>query len=50
VFLPGDLAIRRQLAALGGPGDPAGAAALAQRWSPFRSLALAHLWTAYLGH
>ena len=50
VFLPGDLAARRQVAALGGPSEPAAVAGLAERWSPFRSTALAHLWAAYLGH
>ena len=49
VFLPGDLAARRQVTALGGPADPAGVAALAERWRPYRSTALAQLWAAYLG-
>lgn len=48
VFLPGDLAARRQVAALGGPGDPAGVAALAERWRPYRTTALGQLWAAYL--
>ena len=48
LFLPGDLAVRRQVAALGGPADPAGVAALAERWRPFRSTALVQLWAEYL--
>lgn len=48
VFLPGDLAVRRQVAALGGPADPVEVAALAERWRPFRSTALVQLWAEYL--
>ncbi|MFT4082426.1 MAG: Ada metal-binding domain-containing protein [Nocardioides sp.] len=39
VFLPGDLAIRRALAAGPGTPDPA-------RWRPWRSYALMHLWSS----
>ena len=41
VFLPGDLVLRR---ALGGVTADAATAA-AERWRPFRSLAVLHLWT-----
>jgi AraC family transcriptional regulator of adaptative response / DNA-3-methyladenine glycosylase II len=44
VFLPSDLGVRRALEALGQRGDPAGAAEMAQRWRPWRSYALQHLW------
>ena len=37
VFLPGDVGVRRALAALGGAADP-------DRWRPFRSYAVMHLW------
>ncbi|NED98833.1 AlkA N-terminal domain-containing protein [Phytoactinopolyspora halotolerans] len=46
VFLPTDLGVRHGLAALGLPGDPRAAAAHAQRWRPWRSYALMHVWTA----
>jgi AraC family transcriptional regulator of adaptative response / DNA-3-methyladenine glycosylase II len=42
VFLPTDLGVRRSLASLG--EDPARAAELAERWRPWRSYALMHLW------
>lgn len=45
VFLPTDLGVRRALEAHGLPGDPKSAAALAERWRPWRSYALLHLWT-----
>ena len=47
-FLPGDLGVRRALERLDVPASPRAAAALAARWAPHRSLALAHLWAAYL--
>jgi AraC family transcriptional regulator of adaptative response / DNA-3-methyladenine glycosylase II len=47
-FMPTDLAVRRALEAHGLAGDPGSAAARAARWSPYRSLALLHLWFAYL--
>ena len=37
VFLEGDVGVRRALAALGGNADP-------DRWRPFRSYAIVHLW------
>jgi AraC family transcriptional regulator of adaptative response / DNA-3-methyladenine glycosylase II len=39
VFLPGDVGVRRGLAALGGNADP-------DRWRPWRSYAVMHLWHA----
>lgn len=44
VWLPTDLAVRRVVAALGGPADAAGVAALGEAWRPWRSYALAHVW------
>jgi AraC family transcriptional regulator, regulatory protein of adaptative response / DNA-3-methyladenine glycosylase II len=44
-FLPTDLGVRRALERRGLPGDPRAAAALAERWRPWRSYALLHLWT-----
>ena len=44
VFMPSDLGVRHALEALGLPADPAGAARLAERWRPWRSYALHHLW------
>ena len=44
VFLESDLGVRYALRRLGQPDDPKGAAALAQRWRPWRSYALQHLW------
>lgn len=44
VFLPGDLGVRRALERLGHPGDPRSTEALAERWRPWRSYAVQHLW------
>jgi AraC family transcriptional regulator of adaptative response / DNA-3-methyladenine glycosylase II len=44
VFLPTDVGVRHALARLG--LDPAHAAAVAERWRPWRSYALMHLWTS----
>jgi len=44
VFMPSDLGIRKALERLGAKGDPKSAAAIAQRWRPWRSYALHHLW------
>jgi AraC family transcriptional regulator, regulatory protein of adaptative response / DNA-3-methyladenine glycosylase II len=41
-FLPGDVAIRRALERLGGEPDP-------QRWRPWRSYAVMHLWRSLGG-
>ncbi|MHB1775268.1 MAG: AlkA N-terminal domain-containing protein [Acidimicrobiales bacterium] len=43
-FLPTDLGVRRALDRLGVPSDPSGAATVAERWRPWRSYALVHLW------
>lgn len=45
-FLPTDLGVRRALAALGAPDDPKGAETLAERWRPWRSYAVQHLWAS----
>ena len=45
-FLPTDLGVQRELVRLGQPGDPASAAALAERWRPWRAYAVQHLWAA----
>ena len=44
VFLATDLGVRRALQRAGLPDDPASAAALAQRWRPYRSYAMQYLW------
>jgi AraC family transcriptional regulator, regulatory protein of adaptative response / DNA-3-methyladenine glycosylase II len=46
VFLPTDVGVRQALTRLGQPADPAAAALLAERWRPWRSYALFHLWGA----
>jgi len=43
-FMPTDLGVRRGLEKLGLPGDPRSAERHAERWRPFRSYAVAHLW------
>jgi AraC family transcriptional regulator of adaptative response / DNA-3-methyladenine glycosylase II len=43
-FPPGDAAVRSALARLGEDGRPAAAQRLAERWRPWRSYALMHLW------
>ena len=48
VFLPTDLAVRRQLEALGRPADARAAGEHARAWAPHRSAALMHLWTELL--
>ncbi|MCU1452875.1 MAG: transcriptional regulator, AraC family, partial [Acidimicrobiales bacterium] len=45
-FMPTDLGVRHALERLGQPGDPRAAEALSQRWRPWRSYALHHLWSA----
>jgi AraC family transcriptional regulator of adaptative response / DNA-3-methyladenine glycosylase II len=45
VFLPTDLGVRHALEWLGEPGDPRSAATAAERWRPWRSYALIHLWS-----
>jgi AraC family transcriptional regulator of adaptative response / DNA-3-methyladenine glycosylase II len=44
VFLATDLGIKRALERLGVAADPASALALAERWRPYRSFAMQHLW------
>lgn len=44
VLLTTDLGVRRGLERLGASGDPRAAAALGERWRPWRSYALMHLW------
>jgi AraC family transcriptional regulator of adaptative response / DNA-3-methyladenine glycosylase II len=44
VFLPTDVGVRHALDALG--ADPRSAATLAERWRPWRSYALHHLWAS----
>ena len=46
VLLETDLGVRRALRALGSPDDPAWLLARAERWRPYRSYALMHLWSA----
>jgi AraC family transcriptional regulator, regulatory protein of adaptative response / DNA-3-methyladenine glycosylase II len=43
-FMPTDLGVRRAFEKLGLPGDPRSAERHAERWRPFRSYALQHLW------
>jgi len=38
--------VRNALVGLGVEGDPRSAAALAERWRPWRSYALHHLWAS----
>jgi len=45
-FLPTDLGVRRALERLGHDARPAAAAALAERWRPYRAYALQHLWAS----
>jgi AraC family transcriptional regulator, regulatory protein of adaptative response / DNA-3-methyladenine glycosylase II len=45
-FMPTDLGVRHGLEALGVPGDPRSAERFAERWRPFRSYAVQHLWGA----
>jgi AraC family transcriptional regulator, regulatory protein of adaptative response / DNA-3-methyladenine glycosylase II len=44
VFLATDLGVRRALQRLGADAEPAAAAALAERWRPYRSFAMQYLW------
>jgi AraC family transcriptional regulator of adaptative response / DNA-3-methyladenine glycosylase II len=44
VFLPTDVGVRNALTSLGVDGSPKSAEALAERWHPWRSYALHHLW------
>ena len=44
-FLASDLGVRHALERLGVDGSPRAAAALAERWRPYRAYALQHLWS-----
>ena len=46
VFLPTDIGVRNALRGLGVDSSPRAAAALAERWRPWRSYALHHLWAS----
>lgn len=46
VFLPSDIGVRNALVRLGVAGDPRAAAQAAERWRPWRSYALHHLWAS----
>lgn len=46
VFLPTDVGVRNALISLGVDGSPAWAEAHAERWRPWRSYALHHLWAS----
>lgn len=46
-FLPTDLGVRRGLEALGVAADPGTARGLSERWAPWRSYAVHHLWTLH---
>jgi AraC family transcriptional regulator of adaptative response / DNA-3-methyladenine glycosylase II len=48
-WLPTDLGIRRALRSAGQPVDPVSANRLAERWRPWRSYALHHLWASLGG-
>jgi AraC family transcriptional regulator of adaptative response / DNA-3-methyladenine glycosylase II len=43
--MPGDLGVRHGLRALAHDGGPAAAERLSQRWRPYRSYAVQHLWS-----
>jgi AraC family transcriptional regulator of adaptative response / DNA-3-methyladenine glycosylase II len=45
-FMASDLGVRHALEALGHDGRPAAAAALAERWRPYRAYALQYLWAS----
>ncbi|NUS72852.1 MAG: DNA-3-methyladenine glycosylase 2 family protein [Corynebacteriales bacterium] len=45
-FLSGDLGVRRGAAAIGLPSNPRELATYAERWRPYRSYAVFHLWNA----
>ena len=44
-FMPTDLGIRRAARAIGLPDDPVRLVALTESWRPWRSYAMAHLWS-----
>lgn len=48
-FLAGDLGVSRALERLGHDGRPAAAERIAERWRPYRSYAVQHLWASLAG-
>ena len=44
-YMASDLGIKRGLSAVGAPLDPAESSRLSDRWRPWRSYAMAHLWS-----
>jgi len=48
-FLPSDLGVRHALERLGQDGRPEAAERLAERWRPYRSYAVQHLWASLTG-
>jgi AraC family transcriptional regulator of adaptative response / DNA-3-methyladenine glycosylase II len=46
VFLPTDIGVRNALRSMGVDSTPNAAAHLAERWRPWRSYALHHLWAS----
>jgi AraC family transcriptional regulator of adaptative response / DNA-3-methyladenine glycosylase II len=46
MFMPTDLGVRRGLQELGFTGSPSDIEMVSQRWRPWRSYALAHIWAA----
>jgi AraC family transcriptional regulator of adaptative response / DNA-3-methyladenine glycosylase II len=44
-FMPTDLGIRRAARAIGLPDDPAHLVTVTEGWRPWRSYAMAHLWS-----
>jgi AraC family transcriptional regulator of adaptative response / DNA-3-methyladenine glycosylase II len=47
-FMPTDLGLKRAAAALGAPDDAASLTKRAERWRPWRSYALCHLWSSHV--
>ncbi len=48
-FLPTDLGVRRAVGTLGQPNDPGSLEQLSERWRPWRSYAVQHLWSSLDG-
>jgi AraC family transcriptional regulator, regulatory protein of adaptative response / DNA-3-methyladenine glycosylase II len=48
-FMSGDLGVRQELEALGRDARPAAVEKLAERWRPYRSYAVQHLWASLEG-
>ena len=46
VFLPTDIGVRNALRALGADSTPSAATRAAERWRPWRTYALHHLWAS----